>query len=78
MPRVTDTDVCPVCGEKFWYDFDCRTGEYSKITMCACDRRMWDAEEFLKMKGLYEEFVKFHEERENERKKTYGEAKLTF
>ena len=68
MPSVQGVDVCPVCGEEYWYDFDCRTGEYSKLSMCACDRWRYDAEEFLKMKGLFEEFKKFHEERERERK----------
>jgi hypothetical protein len=31
------------------------------------DRYVFDAEEFLKSKGLFEEFKKFHEEREKQR-----------
>jgi hypothetical protein len=75
MVHVDDTDVCPVCGEEYWYDFDCATGKYTKLSMCACDRYVFDAEEFLKSKGLLEEFKKFHEERERERlkeKEEYG------
>jgi len=66
MSSVTNVDVCPVCGEEYWYDFDCRTGEYTKLSMCHCDRIRRDMEEFLKEKGLWEEFKKFHEEREKE------------
>jgi hypothetical protein len=66
MVKVQDTAICPSCGEEYWYEFDLRTGEYTKLTMCKCDRFMRDAEEFLKMKGLWKEFLRFHEEREKE------------
>jgi len=66
MAGITDTDICPVCGEEYWYDFDCTTGEYTKLSACACDRWRMDAEDFLKEKGLWEEFQRFHEEREKE------------
>jgi hypothetical protein len=68
MVSVQDTEVCPKCGEEYWYDFDCNTCEYTVLSMCACDRYAFDAEEFLKEKGLFEEFKAFHEERERERK----------
>jgi hypothetical protein len=67
MAHVDDTDVCPECGEEYLYEFDCRTGEYTKLSMCKCDRYVFDAEEFLKSKGLFEEFKKFHEERGKQR-----------
>jgi len=73
MPTVQGTAVCPVCGEVYWYEFDLRTGEYRKLTMCACDRFRANVEEFLKKKGLWSEFLKFHEEREKEYKKSIGE-----
>jgi nuclear transport factor 2 (NTF2) superfamily protein len=73
MVSVQGTDVCPNCGEEYWYNFDCTTLEYTKLTACACDRFMCDAEEFLKNKGLWEEFLKFHEEREREYRKTKKE-----
>jgi len=38
MSSVQNTAVCIVCGEEYWYDFDCRTGEYTKLSMCKCDR----------------------------------------
>jgi hypothetical protein len=76
MPSVQDKAVCPICGEEYWYEFDLRTGEYTKLTMCACDRYVSDAEEFLKMKGLWEEFLKFHEEREKEYKESIGEEEI--
>ena len=76
MPTVQDTAVCPVCGEEYWYEFDLRTGEYRKLTMCACDRYVRDAEKFLKMKGLWEEFLKFHEEREKEYKEEVEEEEV--
>jgi hypothetical protein len=31
------------CGEEYWYDFDCRTGQYTKLSMCKCDRRLMEA-----------------------------------
>jgi len=69
MVSVQETKVCIVCGEEYLVDFDCRTGEVTKLSMCACDRWRADAEKFLKQKGLFEEFLKFHEEREKELKK---------
>jgi hypothetical protein len=66
MPTVENTEVCPSCGEEYWYEFDCRTLTYTKLTMCKCDRFIHDAKEFLKMKGLWKEFMKFHKEREKE------------
>ena len=66
MVTVDNTDVCIVCGEEFWYQFDCRTGEYTKISQCACDRLMNDMVEFLREHGLYEEFQRYHSERKSE------------
>ena len=43
MPHVQNTAVCPSCGEEYWYEFDCRTGEVTKLSMCACDRWIEDA-----------------------------------
>jgi len=68
MPHVQNTAVCPSCGEEYWYEFDCRTGEVTKLSMCACDRWIEDAKLFLKEKGLLDEFNKFHQEREQELK----------
>jgi hypothetical protein len=70
MGSVQNVDVCPVCGEEYWYELDLRTGEYRKLTMCKCDRFARDVEEFLKTKGLWEEFLRFHEERERELKRS--------
>jgi hypothetical protein len=69
MPTTQGTAVCPTCGEVYWYEFDCHSCEYTKISMCKCDRFMHDAEEFLKKKGLWEEFLKYHEEREKQYKR---------
>jgi len=73
MPTVQGTAICPVCGEEYWYELDLRSGEYRKLTMCKCDRFMRDAEEFLRSKGLWEEFKRFHEQREKEYKESIGE-----
>ena len=67
MVTVEGIDVCPVCGEEYRYDFDCRTGEYTKLTMCKCDRIIEYAREFLEKKGLLDEFEKFVAEMEKER-----------
>jgi len=74
MTKVQDTRICDGCGEEYWYEFDCNTGEVSKLSMCACDRWIADAKEFLKEKGLLEEFEKFHEEREKEYKAKMSES----
>jgi proteasome assembly chaperone (PAC2) family protein len=63
MVGVSGVEVCPICGEEYEYYVDCTTMEYMK-SMCKCDRFAYDAEEFLKRRGLWEEFLKFHEERE--------------
>ena len=67
MPGVTNTDVCPKCGEEFWYGLDCKTFEYTALSECKCDRLQRYAEEFLKEKGLFEEFQKYVENMEKER-----------
>jgi len=67
MGGVQDTDVCKTCGEEYWYDFDTRTMQYSKLGSCYCDRATIDVKEFLKEKGLWEEFKEFHKRREKER-----------
>ena len=67
MTTVDGTDVCMACGEEYWYQLDCRTGEYTKLSMCACDRRMANAEDFLKAKGLLQEFEDYHKKCEEER-----------
>lgn len=67
MGGIIDLDECPICGEEFWYDYDGRTGEFTKLTMCRCDRIMVYVEEFLKSRGLLEEFEKYVEEMERRR-----------
>jgi len=62
MSAVQDTEICMVCGEEYWYEFDCRTFEYTKLTMCKCDRELQKAKEFLKKKGLLKEFLSFKSE----------------
>jgi hypothetical protein len=69
MPSVQNTDICPTCGEEFWYDFDCRTGEYTKISKCKCDREIEYAREFIEKKGLLDEFEKFVAEMEEDNDK---------
>jgi len=69
MPTVQNTAICPECKEEYWYELDCRTGEITKLTMCKCDRWIRDAKEFLKMKGLLDEFNKFHNKREQKLRK---------
>jgi len=73
MVSVQDIKVCPTCGEEYWYDLDCRTGEFTKLSMCKCDRMIMYAEEFLKEKGLLEEFEKFVAEMEKEREEEENE-----
>jgi len=68
MVNVEGIDVCSVCGEEYWFDLDCQTGEYTKLSMCKCDRIVEYAREFLKKKGLLDEFDKFVAEREKEEK----------
>lgn len=73
MVGVVDTEVCKVCGEEYWYSFEFPTG-YTKLTACKCDRFVTDVEDFLKEKGLWEEFLRFHEEREKKlQKELYDE-----
>jgi len=60
MSSVQDTDVCIVCGEEYWYDFDCRTGEYTKLSMCKCDRQREKLEQ--KIKKLKDELKYFRDE----------------
>ena len=33
MVSVQDIAICPTCGEEYWYDLDCRTCEYTKLSM---------------------------------------------
>jgi len=72
MSSVQNTEVCPTCGEEYWYDLDLRSCEYTKISQCHCDRIKKDMEDFLKEKGLWEEFKKFHIEREREYREERG------
>ena len=37
--------------------------------MCKCDRELQDAKDFLKEKGLLDEFLRYFEEREKKRKR---------
>jgi hypothetical protein len=67
MTSVTNTDICPRCGEEFWYELDCRTFEYTVISECKCDRIQRCIEEFLKDKGLLEDFQKYVDDMEKER-----------
>lgn len=62
MGSVQDTDVCPVCGWGYWYEYDLRTGEYTKLTMCRCDIECNVAMEILKEHGLFEEYKRRLEE----------------
>ena len=39
MPSVQNTGVCLRCGKEIMYDFDCRSGEYTQLTCCDCDKR---------------------------------------
>mgnify|MGYP001606538793 CR=1 FL=1 len=39
MSSVQDTEVCLACNKEYLVDFDCRTGEYTKIGTCRCDRK---------------------------------------
>ena len=64
MAGILDSDVCQTCGEEYWYSY--KGFEYSKVSMCECDRYVRNVEEFLKQKGMLEEFERFHEERERE------------
>jgi len=64
---LQDTAICPTCGEEYWFDLDCRTGKYTKLSMCKCDRMIMYAREFLKEKVLLNEFEKFVAEMEKER-----------
>lgn len=64
MGSIVDTGVCPVCGEEYLYDLDLRTLEYTKLSACACDRFKHHVEDFLKKRGLWEEFLRYHEELE--------------
>ncbi|ADC64701.1 hypothetical protein Ferp_0527 [Ferroglobus placidus DSM 10642] len=66
MGSVTNTAICPVCGEEYWYDYDTRTGTTTKLSSCACDREIECMREFIRMKGLKDEFREFMREREKE------------
>jgi len=66
MVSVQNTEICPTCGEEYWYDFDCQTCEYTKISKCKCDRMIEYAREFIERKGLLGEFEKFVAEMEEE------------
>ena len=68
MVSLQDTAICLTCGEEYWFDLDCRTGKYTKLSMCKCDRMIMYAREFLKKKGLLDEFDKYMAEREKEEK----------
>ena len=67
MSSVNNTDVCSACGEEFWYDVDLRTGEYTKISSCRCDRYVLFLEEFLKERSLLERAKEEFEKAELER-----------
>lgn len=66
MAGVTDQTVCSVCGETYWYEFNTRTGETTKLSYCLCDREMDYYREFLREKDLVEEFEEFRREKEKE------------
>ena len=74
MTTVNDTNVCIACGEEYWYQFDCRTGIDTKISMCKCDRWAFCAEKFLDKHGLLGDFIK---EFAKEERKHAREAELT-
>jgi hypothetical protein len=64
MVTVQNVATCPVCEEEYLYEVDLRTGEIVKLTLCKCDRFVRDAEEFLKKRGLWIEFLKYHKMKE--------------
>lgn len=66
MGSVTDKGTCPVCGESYWYDFNYRTGETTKLSPCECDRKIGYCLEFIKAKGLEKEFQEFARKREKD------------
>ena len=41
-------DTCPICGEKYTYEFDPRTGEYRRLTMCGCEIKLKELEKKVK------------------------------
>uniref|UniRef100_A0A7C2N9G6 Uncharacterized protein n=1 Tax=Archaeoglobus fulgidus TaxID=2234 RepID=A0A7C2N9G6_ARCFL len=63
MSGFIDDEVCPTCGETFAIEFDPKAG-YRKISQCYCDRLLGDVRDFLKEKGLWDEFVEFHRSKE--------------
>ena len=38
MSSVTNEATCKGCGGTFTYDFNLKTGKYTKVTMCECDK----------------------------------------
>jgi len=66
MSGVIDEGVCPQCGETYTYEFDTRSWEFSKLTACRCDRVVDYYIEFIKRKGLEQEFEEFKKEKEKE------------
>lgn len=65
MGSVENTRVCEVCGWEYWYEFDLRSGKYTKLSMCRCDIEKDTALELIEEKGLMKEY----EERLKERLK---------
>jgi len=56
MVSVIDTDICPICGMEYWYEFDLRTGEYTKLTKCRCNIEHDVAIEIIERHGLSKEY----------------------
>ena len=70
-----------VCGEEYMYDFNCKTGEADKITMCKCDIKAKKTKEELKRykKGfqiLEKYFENIPEEERDEVDKQLNKLKL--
>jgi len=76
VTSISDTKVCMVCGEEFWYTFDCKTGEYTKTSACKCDRKAMFVEAFLEDRDLLETFNKEFKESEKEYKSTVEEIRV--
>ena len=59
MSTVTEELSCDSCGQIYLADFNCRTGEVSKISSCACDKQIRDLEDMnLYLKNKLEDECK--------------------
>ena len=56
MGSVVRTDVCPICGTEYTVEMT-TTGEYRIIEPCKCSKIIQEAFNFIKEKGLWNEFI---------------------